>query len=61
MAYVEYWSRTVAIDVLLSFNFDVIFYPMYFRFLSTKQKQNEKSAEWAPADQCRNFRTVYGD
>jgi hypothetical protein len=37
VAYVGYWSRTVAIDVLLCFNFAVAFSLMYFRFRQVKQ------------------------
>ncbi len=32
MAYVVNWSRTVVMYVFLSFNFDVLFYSMSFRF-----------------------------
>ena len=31
MAYIGYWSRTMAIDVLLSFDFDVVLYSMSLR------------------------------
>jgi hypothetical protein len=38
VAYDGYWSRIVAIDVLLSFNFAVVFSLMYFRrFRQVKQ------------------------
>ncbi len=36
MVYVGYWSRNTAIDVLLSFNFDVALYSMNFRFRQEK-------------------------
>ncbi len=36
MAYVGYWSGTMAIDILLSLNFHVVFYLMYFRFRQVK-------------------------
>ncbi len=42
MAYVGYWSGTMAIVVLLSFNFDVVFYSMYFRFRQVKLNEQEK-------------------
>ncbi len=39
IGYVGYWSRTVAINVLLSFNFGYIsYYSMYFCFHPVKQK-----------------------
>ncbi len=31
------WSRTAAIDVLLAFNFAVVFILMYFRFRQVNQ------------------------
>jgi hypothetical protein len=31
LAYAGYWSRTVAIDVLLCFNFVLVFSLMYYR------------------------------
>jgi hypothetical protein len=36
MADAGHWCRTVAIDVLLSSNFDVVMYLMYFRFCQVK-------------------------
>jgi hypothetical protein len=32
MAYVGYWFRSVAIDVLLSFNFEFVLFSMCFHF-----------------------------
>ncbi len=38
IGYVGYWSWTVAINVLLSFNFDYVFYSMHFRFHQVSKK-----------------------
>ncbi len=43
IGYVGYWSRTVAINVLLSVNFDYVFYSKYFRFHQVN-KGNESFA-----------------
>jgi hypothetical protein len=36
MAYVGYWSRTVAIEVILSFNFDVVFARRKWKYIDFK-------------------------
>jgi hypothetical protein len=36
MAYVGYWSRTVSIEVILYFNFDVVFARRKWKYIELK-------------------------
>ncbi len=36
MVYVGYWSRTVAIEVILSLNFDVVFARRKWKYIELK-------------------------
>jgi hypothetical protein len=45
MANDYYWSRTMVIDGLLSFNFDVVFYSMYSDSVHSSPINRHKPAE----------------
>jgi hypothetical protein len=55
MEYIGYWSRTMAIDVLLSFDFDIVLYSMSLRLAVNAKVAT--ALGWIPA----SYDTVESD